>query len=159
MLDKPAPHTSVRATGPLAGTRIVEFAGIGPGPFACMMLADMGAEVVTLDRIGAKKNLKGVSLRGRKVVELDLTKPSAPVVSNHDAEAYDDADGWRERLPSHVSVPVRWRSTMDTLVTLGATQFWEVGHGSMLAALAKRGAPDVTVRNVATPEDLTLEVE
>ncbi len=36
--------------------------------------------------------------------------------------------------------------------------FWEVGHGSMLAALAKRGAPNVTVRNIATPEDLTLEV-
>src|SRR5581483_5272632 len=72
MLDKPAPHTSVRATGPLAGYRIVEFAGIGPGPFACMMLADMGAEVVTLDRVGAKKSLKSVAGRGRKIVELDL---------------------------------------------------------------------------------------
>ena len=40
---------------------------------------------------------------------------------------------------------------MDTLVALGATEFVEVGHGSMLAALAKRGAPDVTVRNVANP--------
>ena len=37
-----------RTGGPLAGVRIVEFAGIGPGPFACMMLADMGAELVTL---------------------------------------------------------------------------------------------------------------
>jgi hypothetical protein len=44
---------------------------------------------------------------------------------------------------------------MDTLVQLGADTFVEVGHGSMLAALAKRGAPDVTVRNVAVPEDLT----
>ena len=61
-----------RASGPLAGIRIVEFAGIGPGPFACMMLADMGAEVVTLDRVGAGKNLKSVAGRGRKVVELDL---------------------------------------------------------------------------------------
>jgi hypothetical protein len=47
---------------------------------------------------------------------------------------------------------------METLVSLGADTFWEVGHGSMIAALAKRGAPDVTVRNIATPEDLTLEV-
>ena len=69
VLDKPAPHSAVRASGPLAGFRIVEFAGIGPGPFACMMLADMGAEVVTLDRVGAKKNLKSVAGRGRKVVE------------------------------------------------------------------------------------------
>ena len=72
MLDKSAPQATVRASGPLAGVRIVEFAGIGPGPFACMMLADMGAEVVTLDRVGAKKNLKSVAGRGRKVVELDL---------------------------------------------------------------------------------------
>jgi [acyl-carrier-protein] S-malonyltransferase len=98
-----------------------------------------------------------------EVVELELAKPTAPVVSNHDAAAYDDADGWRERLPHHVSVPVRWRSTMETLVGLGATEFWEVGHGSMLAALAKRGAPAVTVRNFATPDDRpdddsTLEV-
>jgi [acyl-carrier-protein] S-malonyltransferase len=81
------------------------------------------------------------------------------VVSNHDAVAYADADGWRDRLPAHVSVPVRWRSTMDTLVGLGAMTFLEVGHGSMLAALAKRGAPSVTVRNVATPEDIPTILE
>ncbi|MGE5159608.1 MAG: CaiB/BaiF CoA transferase family protein [Gemmatimonas sp.] len=72
MLDKSAPHAGLRASGPLTGYRIVEFAGIGPGPFACMMLADMGADVVTLDRVGAKKNLKSVAGRGRKLVELDL---------------------------------------------------------------------------------------
>jgi malonyl CoA-acyl carrier protein transacylase len=44
---------------------------------------------------------------------------------------------------------------MTTLVDLGATSFWEVGHGSMLAALAKRGAPDVTVRNIAVPADIS----
>ncbi len=77
MLDKSAPQAAIRAAGPLAGIRIVEFAGIGPGPFACMMLADMGAEVVTLDRVGAKKNLKSVSGRGRKVIELDLKDPKA----------------------------------------------------------------------------------
>ena len=57
MLEKSAPKSSTRTSGPLAGFRIVELAGIGPGPFACMMLADMGAEVVTLgdpDRHGAK---------------------------------------------------------------------------------------------------------
>src|ERR1700744_6550736 len=77
VLDKSAPETSARTSGPLAGFRIVEFAGIGPGPFACMMLADMGAEVVTLDRVGAKKNLKGVAVRGRKVVELDMKETDA----------------------------------------------------------------------------------
>jgi len=60
------------ASGPLRGIRVVEFAGIGPGPFACMMLADMGAEVVRLDRPGMNKSLKSATGRGRKVVELDL---------------------------------------------------------------------------------------
>lgn len=82
MLDRTAPNITRHASGPLAGVRIVEFAGIGPGPFACMMLADMGAQVVTLDRVGAKKNLKSVSMRGRKLVELDLkdTKTVAQVL-------------------------------------------------------------------------------
>ena len=39
---------------PLTGLRIVEFAGIGPGPFAAMMLADMGAEVIRVDRFASE---------------------------------------------------------------------------------------------------------
>ena len=37
--------------GPLTGTKIIEFAGLGPGPFCGMILADMGAEVIVVDRI------------------------------------------------------------------------------------------------------------
>lgn len=88
------------------------------------------------------------------LAEVSFATPAAPVVSNADAHAYADADGWRERLAEHVSVPVRWRSTMDTLAGLGATTFLEVGYGSMLAALAKRGAPAVTVRGIGTPDDI-----
>jgi alpha-methylacyl-CoA racemase len=77
VLDQSAPQSQVRASGPLTGFRIVEFAGIGPAPFACMLLADMGAEVITLDRVGARKNLKAVAVRGRKVVELDLKDKGA----------------------------------------------------------------------------------
>ncbi|HAR25076.1 MAG TPA: carnitine dehydratase, partial [Bradyrhizobium sp.] len=40
-------------------------------------LADMGAEVITLDRVGAGKNLKAVATRGRKVIELDLKNKAA----------------------------------------------------------------------------------
>src|ERR1700726_3449333 len=92
-----------RAGGPLIGFRIVEFAGIGPGPFACMMLADMGAEVVTLDRVGAKKNLKSVAGRGRKVVELDLKSKDAiaqvlDLLSHADALIEGFRPGVMERL-------------------------------------------------------------
>ncbi|HKO71982.1 MAG TPA: CaiB/BaiF CoA-transferase family protein [Bradyrhizobium sp.] len=84
------------ASGPLTGVRIVEFAGIGPGPFACMLLADMGAEVLTLDRVGARKNLKSVAGRGRKVVELDL-KDKASIAQVLDLLAHADAliEGFR----------------------------------------------------------------
>ncbi len=103
MLDKSAPQSSTRASGPLAGFRIVEFAGIGPGPFACMMLADMGAEVVTLDRVGARKNLKSVAGRGRKVVELDLKDKAAitqvlDLLANADALIEGFRPGVMERL-------------------------------------------------------------
>ena len=77
MPDRSEPHSSTRAGGPLEGFRIIEFAGIGPGPFACMMLADMGAEVVTLERVGAKRNLKSAAARGRKVVGIDLKDKAA----------------------------------------------------------------------------------
>ena len=103
MLDKSAPQSQVCASGPLAGFRIVEFAGIGPGPFACMLLADMGAEVITLDRVGAKKNLKAVAVRGRRVVELDLKDRSAiaqvlDLLSHADALIEGFRPGVMERL-------------------------------------------------------------
>ena len=64
--------------GPLAGTRVIEFAGIGPAPFCCMLLADMGAEVVRIDRIGAGAAselfdpAKNILNRGRRAIALDL---------------------------------------------------------------------------------------
>lgn len=83
-----------------------------------------------------------------------LGTPVTPVVSNQDARAYDDAEGWRTRLAEHVTVPVRWRESMTTMVGLGASSFVEVGHGSMLAGLAKRTTPDAPVLGIAGPEDL-----
>jgi len=64
--------------GPLKGVRIVEFAGIGPGPFAAMLLSDMGAEVIRIDRKGGRSPSKmEVTYRGRKAVALDMKKPEA----------------------------------------------------------------------------------
>ncbi|HEY8216627.1 MAG TPA: ACP S-malonyltransferase [Acidimicrobiia bacterium] len=91
-----------------------------------------------------------------ELASISFTAPDAPVVSNHDAVAYADADGWRARLPEHVTVPVRWRTSMATMVASGAASFLEIGHGSMLAGLAKRTAPDTEVRGVGTPEDVEL---
>jgi [acyl-carrier-protein] S-malonyltransferase len=84
--------------------------------------------------------------------------PTAAIVANQDGAAYApdlwDGDGWRDRSASHVSMPVRWRTSIATLVELGADAFVEVGYGSMIAALAKRTVPDVPVFSCATPSDL-----
>ncbi len=67
--------------GPLAGVKVLEIAGIGPGPFAGMMLADMGAEVTRIDRaqnvIGIFQGdpPKDVLARGRRSVGVDLKHP------------------------------------------------------------------------------------
>jgi alpha-methylacyl-CoA racemase len=66
--------------GPLSGYRIIELAGIGPGPFAGMMLSDMGAEVLRVDRAESvrdgSRDLSGDVLgRGRKSIGVDLKTP------------------------------------------------------------------------------------
>lgn len=61
--------------GPLAGYKIIELAGIGPGPFAGMMLADMGAEVIRVDRPGSGNNAGDVLCRNRRSIAVDLKKP------------------------------------------------------------------------------------
>jgi [acyl-carrier-protein] S-malonyltransferase len=91
--------------------------------------------------------------------DVPLAPSTAPVVSNGDAQPYTDADGWRSRLAVHVTDPVRWRSSMETLADLGTTRCLEVGHGSMLATLAKRTVPDVPVSGIATPGDLPTLTE
>jgi alpha-methylacyl-CoA racemase len=67
--------------GPLAGVRIVEFAGIGPGPMAAMLFADLGASVIRLDRkqpsdLGIDKPVRfDLTLRSRSSVSVDLKHP------------------------------------------------------------------------------------
>ena len=77
-----------------------------------------------------------------------------PVVSNEDGAAYTDGEGWRTRLAEHIIRPVRWRVVMTTLCEMGADCFVEVGYGSMLAGLAKRGAPGVTIARIGKPDDV-----
>jgi len=69
-------------SGPLQGFRIIEIAGIGPGPFAAMMLADMGADVIRVDRAQSVREAipttpgGDVLQRGRRNVALDLKNPA-----------------------------------------------------------------------------------
>ena len=63
------------AVGPLKGFRVIELAGIGPGPFCGMMLSDMGAEVIRIDRIGGSGSRRDVLGRNRRSVAVDLKQP------------------------------------------------------------------------------------
>jgi len=62
-------------TGPLTGVRVVEFAGIGPGPHGAMLLSDMGAEVLRIDRPGGSGVPNPIVGRGRHTLELDIRTP------------------------------------------------------------------------------------
>ncbi|MEM9428571.1 MAG: CaiB/BaiF CoA-transferase family protein, partial [Pseudomonadota bacterium] len=79
-----------RTDRPLTGLRIVEFAGIGPGPYAAMMLADMGADVVRVDRIDAAYDRYDFLARGRRSISLDLKQSAAVDVA---LKLIDSADG------------------------------------------------------------------
>ena len=71
--------------GPLQGLRFVEMAGIGPGPFCGMLLADLGAEVLVVDRKGAGQPFgadprRDLTRRGKQSIALDLKQPGAAEV-------------------------------------------------------------------------------
>src|SRR5215203_798978 len=69
-----------QGTGPLRGVKVVEIAGIGPGPHACMTLADLGADVIRIERPGGDLFGAGrydVMSRGRPSVALDLKHADA----------------------------------------------------------------------------------
>src|SRR6202158_2590602 len=142
--DKTALQSSTRTSGPLAGFRIVEFAGIGPGPFACMMLADMGAEVVTLDRVGAKTNLKSVAVRGRKVVELDL-KDKAAIAQALDLLANADAliEGFRPGVMERLGLGPDGVLARNPRLVFGRMTGW--GQGGPLEQAARHDINHISV--------------
>lgn len=81
--------------GALSGLRIIEFAGMGPGPFCAMMLADHGAEIIRIDRIGAKARTSDPTLRSRKSIALNLKDPKAIALAK---EIVKSSDGLIEGL-------------------------------------------------------------
>ena len=71
------------AAAPLKGTRIIELAGIGPGPFAAMVLADLGAEVICVERPGGNPwsgTGHGVLFRSRRHIAVDLKQPDGAAI-------------------------------------------------------------------------------
>jgi alpha-methylacyl-CoA racemase len=78
-MSAPGPEAGPPGRGPLSGVRVLELAGIGPGPFCAMMLADQGASVLRIDRPGGGPDRPERELlnRGRRSAMLDLKHPRA----------------------------------------------------------------------------------
>ena len=79
--------SEARAAGPLAGLRVVEFAGIGPGPMCGMLLADLGAQVIRIDRtepsgLGIPRPAEfDLLLRGKRTLKINLKQPAGLVLA------------------------------------------------------------------------------
>lgn len=89
--------------GPLQGLRVIEMAGIGPGPFCAMLFADMGAEVIRIARPGVAHDPHDILTRGRSTLGLDLRAPGAAqqvldIVANADVLIEGFRPGVMERL-------------------------------------------------------------
>ena len=101
------------------GVKIIEIAGLGAAPYGCMMLADMGAEVVRVDRSGgdnADTPARSPLLRNRRSMALDLKRPEAGVASRdgHDLQgrcARGGLSAGRRGTARHRARSSAWRVT------------------------------------------------
>lgn len=159
--------------GPLAGIRVIEMVGIGPCPFAAMMLADMGAEVIRIDRkpgLGAPHPYPmlgtrfDVMARGRKSLALDLKQPQArAVMLELVAKADILVEGFRQGVMERLGLgPVECMARNPKLV-YGRVTGWgqdgplaqAAGHdinyialSGMLHAMGRDGAPPAPPLNL-----------
>jgi alpha-methylacyl-CoA racemase len=149
--------------GPLNGIKVIELAGIGPGPYAGQLLADMGADVVVIDRPGPAMP-KGVDGRGKRSIMLDLKKPDAveallKLVAGADVLIEGLRPGVTERMgvgpdACHAINP---RLIYGRMTGWGQTGPWSqmaghdinyIGMTGVLNAIGKAGQPPVPPLNM-----------
>src|SRR5271154_3627593 len=121
--------------GPLAGIRIVEMAGIGPAPFAGMMLADHGAEVIRICRPDSEWNPADILLRSRQSIILDLKKPQAADVARRVIASADGLiEGFRPGVMERMELgPDRLLQDNPHLVYGRMTGWGQTGSNSQAA--------------------------
>ena len=145
--------------GPLAGLRVIELAGIGPGPYAAMLLADMGAEVIRVERPGPPASQVpphlDVSRRNRRSIVLDLRQPEATsVVLKLVARADVLLEGFRPGVTERLGLGPDdcWRSNPRLVYgrmtgwgqsgPLSATAGHDIGYIALSGALGAIGRAD-----------------
>lgn len=163
-------QTEHAMNGPLAGIRIIEMAGIGPCPFAAMLLADMGADVIRIHAKGSKPVLPllntrfDVLARGRRSMAIDLKKPGSQevmldLISNADALIEGFRPGVMERLGlapevCHERNPrlvfgrmTGWGQT-GPLASRAGHDINYIALSGMLNAIGRKDAPPVVPLNI-----------
>jgi [acyl-carrier-protein] S-malonyltransferase len=88
------------------------------------------------------------------IAAADIRDAEIPVVSNVDAKPHDRGGEWTSLLSAQLASPVRWKHSLQTLSSLGVTQFAELGPGGVLTGMAKRSVDGARTISVATPDDL-----
>jgi alpha-methylacyl-CoA racemase len=126
-------------SGPLSGLRVVELAGIGPGPHAAMVLADLGADVVRVERPGAGSDPAGGRpdhlLRNRRSVSADLkTDAGRELVLRLAARADVLLEGFRPGVAERLGVGPRQCHAVNPALVYGRMTGW--GQDGPLAARA-----------------------
>jgi alpha-methylacyl-CoA racemase len=127
-----------QGTGPLRGVKVVEIAGIGPSPHACMILADLGADVIRVERPGGVTfgaGSKDVLTRGRPSVALDLKHPVAvATVLDLVAEADVLVEGMRPGAAERLGIgPAEAHARNGALVYARMTGWGQDGPWSQAA--------------------------
>ena len=147
--------------GPLTGVRVVEFAGLGPGPFAGMLLADLGADVVRIDRPGGRGGLIGAlgatSLldRGKRSIALDLKDADDLAVVRALVERADVLlEGFRPGVMERLGLGPDDLLALRPSLVYGRMTGWgqtgplassaghDIGYVALTGALGASGRPD-----------------
>jgi len=94
-----------------------------------------------------------------RLQDIRFGKPVCPVWSNAEAAPKEDAGDIREALVAQLTSPVRWTETVQRLCRSGVTQGVEMGPGKVLSGLCKRIEKDISIANLATPEQMKSCIE
>ncbi|GLW70521.1 CoA transferase [Kitasatospora phosalacinea] len=140
----PAAPSAPPPSGPLAGVRVLELAGIGPGPFAAMLLADLGADVVRVDRPGGQglgpDPARDLTNRNKRSVLVDLKAPEG-VAAVLDLAARADllVEGWRPGVAERLGIGPDACLARNPALVYGRMTGW-----GQDGPLARRAGHDVT---------------
>ena len=152
--------------GPLKGIKIIEMAGIGPGPFCGMVLADLGAEVIRVDRASAKGtgSRQEASNRGKKSIAVDLkAKEGVQIVLKLVQEADAIFEGFRPGVMERLGLGPEECMELNESLVYGRMTGWgqdgplanAAGHdinyislSGALAAIGRPGSPPVPPLNL-----------